>query len=58
MPTYIRDGGVWKEVSGSSLPEGSTFLTGTFTNDDVEEFNNLLTAGHLDDIYGLSIPTP
>jgi hypothetical protein len=29
MPTYVRDGGVWKEVSGGSLPEGSTFLTGT-----------------------------
>jgi hypothetical protein len=29
MPTYVRDGGVWKEVSGSSLPEGSTFPTGT-----------------------------
>jgi len=24
MPTYVRDGGIWKEVSGSSLPEGST----------------------------------
>lgn len=34
------------------------FGTGTFTNDDVEEFNNILTAGHLDDIYSLSIPTP
>lgn len=34
------------------------FGTGTFTNDDVEEFNNLLTAGHLDDIYSLSIPSP
>jgi hypothetical protein len=29
MPTYIRDGGVWKPVSGSSLPEGSTFPSGT-----------------------------
>jgi microcystin-dependent protein len=29
MPTYIRDSGVWKPVSGGSLPEGSTFLTGT-----------------------------
>jgi hypothetical protein len=34
------------------------FGTGTFTNDDVEEFNNLLTVGHLNDIYSLSIPTP
>jgi microcystin-dependent protein len=29
MPTYVRDSGVWKEVSGGSLPEGSTFPTGT-----------------------------
>ena len=34
------------------------FETGTFTNDDVEEFNNILTVGHLDDIYSLSIQTP
>jgi len=34
------------------------FGTGTFTNDDVEEFNNILTAGHLNDIYSLSIPSP
>ena len=34
------------------------FSTGTFTEENVEEFNNLLTTGHLDDIYSLSISTP
>jgi hypothetical protein len=34
------------------------FGTGTFTEENVEEFNNILTVGHLDDIYSLSIPTP
>jgi hypothetical protein len=34
------------------------FSTGTFTEENVEEFNNLLTTGHLDDIYSLSTPTP
>ena len=29
MPTYVRDSGAWKPVSGSSLPEGSTFEAGT-----------------------------
>lgn len=30
------------------------FGTGTFTEENVEEFNNLLEAGHLNDIYILS----
>ena len=34
------------------------FSTGTFTEENVEEFNNILTSGNLDDIYSLSIPTP
>jgi hypothetical protein len=34
------------------------FSTGTFTEENVEEFNNILTVGHLDDIYSLSISTP
>ena len=30
------------------------FSTGTFTEDDVEEFNNILNVGFLNDIYILS----
>jgi len=34
------------------------FSTGTFTEENVEEFNNILNVGFLNDIYSLSIPTP
>lgn len=34
------------------------FGTGTFTEENVEEFNNILNVGFLNDIYILSIPTP
>lgn len=32
----------------------SIFGTGTFTNDDVEEFNNILNVGFIDNIYSLN----
>ena len=34
------------------------FSTGTFTEENIEEFNNILNVGFINDIYSLSIPTP